>query len=79
MGVSVASPCGVGVEDGLASVRSAAVCVFACDCVATVGQLWGLAVHPSLEVAATAGDDNSVCLWDLTTHSLISSRQVSAV
>ena len=32
------------------------------------GELWGLAVHPSKKLSATASDDGSVRLWDLEKH-----------
>ena len=34
------------------------------------GELWGLAVHPSSKVAATASDDGSLRIWDLETHKM---------
>jgi microtubule-associated protein-like 6 len=32
------------------------------------GELWGLALHPSLPLAATGGDDGTVRVWELNTH-----------
>ncbi len=33
-----------------------------------IGELWGLAVHPSQALAASAGDDGTVRVWELATH-----------
>ena len=32
------------------------------------GELWGLALHPTLPLAATGGDDGTVRVWELSTH-----------
>lgn len=35
------------------------------------GELWGLAIHPNREHYATAGDDNTVRIWDARDRTLI--------
>jgi hypothetical protein len=39
-------------------------------------QLWGLAVHPTADIVATSGDDNTVTLWDIVNHRVILTRCV---
>lgn len=36
------------------------------------GELWGLAVHATKQVFATASDDNTLRVWDLNSRNLIS-------
>mmetsp|Transcript_43623 Transcript_43623/g.70852 ORF Transcript_43623/g.70852 Transcript_43623/m.70852 type:complete len:523 (+) Transcript_43623:877-2445(+) len=42
------------------------------------GEVWGLGVHPSQPVFATAGDDKTLRLYDLKTHKLLCIRGLPA-
>ncbi|XP_064621338.1 echinoderm microtubule-associated protein-like 6 [Lineus longissimus] len=40
------------------------------------GELWGLAVHPTMERCVTASDDGTMRIWDLTTKAMLHSLRV---
>ena len=41
-----------------------------------VGELWGLACHPSRPLFVTASEDKSVCVWNMETKQLEARQQV---
>jgi WD40 repeat protein len=42
------------------------------------GELWGLSAHPSKHLFATAGDDQTVRVWDIAQRSNVSLGELSA-
>ena len=42
-------------------------------------EVWGIAVHPQKGEVATVGDDRTLRIWSLKTHSLISMRKLGAM
>ena len=40
------------------------------------GELWGLATHPTAELCATVGDDQTVRVWDLENYRLKNVRKL---
>lgn len=42
------------------------------------GEVWGLAVHPTLpNIVLTTGDDNKLCVWDMEAQEIISVTKIN--